>query len=84
MAVVENIGVARAEGVIALIPLSFNMAANPQLVENVVVEFLLDNMGVVSLVGTRLLAQLFTAVDMALARTLKIKSNNINISQQKH
>jgi len=60
------------------------MAANPQLVENVVVEFLLDNMGVVSLVGTRLLAQLFTAVDMALARTLKIKSNNINISQQKH
>jgi len=49
------------------------MAANPQLVENVVVEFLLDSIGVVSLVGTRLLAQLFTAVDMALARTLKNK-----------
>lgn len=58
---------------IALMPLSFNMAANPQLVENVVVEFLLDSIGVVSLVGTRLLAQLFTAVDMALARTLKNK-----------
>jgi len=52
VAVVENVGVANADGVIALIPLSFNMAAKPQLVENVVVEFLLDNIGVVSLVGT--------------------------------
>lgn len=67
----ENAGVAKADGVIALIPLSFNIAAKPQLVENVVVEFLLDNMGVVSLVGTRLLTRLFTVVDMALPRTLK-------------
>lgn len=67
VAVGENIGVGRVDGVTALIPLSFNILANPRAVEYVEVEFRLERW---TGVGTAVLMRLLLAVHIWLPRRL--------------